>query len=335
MQRLRFELPPQPQQAPAGGTDADTTGTTHRREYPCAGRTAIPTAPETHLHPNSPHPTPSDGTACRPFPAATGRDTASGIQASARTPAENTNRRTSHCRTRDSCAEHAESGREENPRHRQRPTGHLHPPQAGRRKAVRTWHDNRPHTGIGSRPRRRLYFQRAGHQLLLARICRPDAPRTSRHSQADAAHAPHPAERHDLRSCGRQSHRGQRIYRAYPRHTAIPAYTAEEQQSDDDRARQQTYGKGACLWTRRTVPDDVTEKQSLAGTERRVRVRVCVNSHKLSSPAGQPRKTFFAGHKPGVPSIDAVPQITQPVAAQLGKHNFTLPVKHLNWTHNL
>lgn len=28
-------------------------------------------------------------------------------------------------------------------------------------------------------------------------------------------------------------------------------------------------------------------------------------------------------------------EITQPLAAQLGKHNFTLPVKHLDWTHNL
>ncbi|MBU3807711.1 MAG: hypothetical protein H9802_04730, partial [Candidatus Phocaeicola faecipullorum] len=32
---------------------------------------------------------------------------------------------------------------------------------------------------------------------------------------------------------------------------------------------------------------------------------------------------------------DAVPSITQPVAAQMDTYNFTLPIKHLDWTHNL
>ena len=32
---------------------------------------------------------------------------------------------------------------------------------------------------------------------------------------------------------------------------------------------------------------------------------------------------------------DAMSSITQPAVAQLSRYNFTLPVKHLNWTHNL
>ena len=32
---------------------------------------------------------------------------------------------------------------------------------------------------------------------------------------------------------------------------------------------------------------------------------------------------------------DTVPSIAQSAIAQLDKYNFTLPVKHLNWTHNL
>ncbi len=32
---------------------------------------------------------------------------------------------------------------------------------------------------------------------------------------------------------------------------------------------------------------------------------------------------------------DSVPSIAQPAVAQLGTYNFTLPIKHLSWTHNL